>query len=202
MRESLAILSASLGEEHPMSAHCRDSWGGILNALDRYDEALPLLERALADRRRALGEDHDKVGLTLKNLAVNGLGRGDFESAIEDGAAAVAILQNNAGLAFELSVAQLALAEARLATGDHGEGVREGIEKSMAIREGVPIEEAWMIADAERVMALWVLRQGESADPAEMLQSAMDRLECDKATNPYQCDRVHGQIDALLNELK
>ena len=47
----------------------------------KYDEAIPLAQRALIIRERALGPDHVLVGISLNNLALFYYSRGDYTKA-------------------------------------------------------------------------------------------------------------------------
>lgn len=67
-REAVAIFEMTLGPEHPSTATALNQLAVILLRLARYDEAGPLVERALNIRMHALGPDHPDMIPILENL--------------------------------------------------------------------------------------------------------------------------------------
>lgn len=69
-RRSLARLEASSGPDNPLLALPLDNLGMLLRGEERFDEALPLLERARDLVARTWGEDHAQFGTALNSLGV------------------------------------------------------------------------------------------------------------------------------------
>ena len=57
--------------------------GRIYRSLGEYDKATPLMERALAERRRFLGPNHEDVATSLFHLATLRMDQGRFEEATQ-----------------------------------------------------------------------------------------------------------------------
>jgi tetratricopeptide (TPR) repeat protein len=76
------VTEAALGPDHPATGGQLDNLASILAGLGRYDEALPLRQRALAVTEAALGPDHPDIPTRLNHLAstLESLGR-DSEAA-------------------------------------------------------------------------------------------------------------------------
>jgi serine/threonine protein kinase len=68
LRGSVGKIDTSLGGEPETSATVRETLGVTFRDLARYGEAQPLLEQALATRRRILGPDHPAVAESLMDL--------------------------------------------------------------------------------------------------------------------------------------
>jgi serine/threonine-protein kinase len=64
-----ARVRAELAAEPEVQAALLDTMGRVYGNLGLYAEAQPLVEEALATRRRVLGDDHDDVAASLKSLA-------------------------------------------------------------------------------------------------------------------------------------
>lgn len=67
-RRALALRQAALPPGDPALADAMNDLGTVLAALQRFDEARPLLTEALALRRRAFGERSAEVATSLHNL--------------------------------------------------------------------------------------------------------------------------------------
>ncbi|MFF5291351.1 FxSxx-COOH system tetratricopeptide repeat protein [Paractinoplanes globisporus] len=69
-RRALAIIEATLGPDHAVTALGLDNLASTLADLGRADEAEPLQRRALAIGEAGLGPDHPQVATGLDNLAI------------------------------------------------------------------------------------------------------------------------------------
>ena len=58
-----------LGHHHPDTAQSLNNLAGLLHHTGRYEEAEPLLRRALAIREQHLGQHHPDTAQSLNNLA-------------------------------------------------------------------------------------------------------------------------------------
>ena len=81
-RRSLALMEASAGAENPLLALPLDNLGMLLRGEERFDEALPLLERARDLVARTWGEDHAQFGTALTSLGAVYLGLERFPEAL------------------------------------------------------------------------------------------------------------------------
>ncbi len=71
-----------LGPDHPELALTLNNLAELYRTQTRFDEALPLYNRALEIDRRSLGEGHISVALGLNNLALLHYDRGAYVEAL------------------------------------------------------------------------------------------------------------------------
>jgi tetratricopeptide (TPR) repeat protein len=82
--EQARVMATELvGPEHPLVALTIDNEGEALNALRRYEQARPLIERAIQIWRNA-GSGAFYVGYALTNLGETMLGLGEARAAQDD----------------------------------------------------------------------------------------------------------------------
>ncbi|MHA7812700.1 MAG: serine/threonine protein kinase [Phycisphaerales bacterium] len=81
--EALAILSVVREENHPDTLACLSNRAEVLNNLGRSAEAETQLFDLLERRRAVFGPSHERVGITLNNLADLLRERRDFDQAGE-----------------------------------------------------------------------------------------------------------------------
>jgi tetratricopeptide (TPR) repeat protein len=82
----VALLDARLGGDHPQTITVLSTYGWSLVNLEQLDEAVPVLERAIARFERALGRDDLRIAAPLYSLAIARLRLrqlGDAQVAIE-----------------------------------------------------------------------------------------------------------------------
>jgi tetratricopeptide (TPR) repeat protein len=89
-------VQRELGKEPETQAKLLDTIGGVLCTLGLTAKARPLLERALALRRRLLPRDHADLAATLHNLAFLHHQNGDYTAASRLYREALAIRQKHA----------------------------------------------------------------------------------------------------------
>ncbi len=87
IRRAMAVFEEFAGPEHRLTLEAGNDLGRLLDATDRPVEALPLFERALADRLARLGPVHTLSVSTRFSLAQAQLRAGDFASALAAAAA-------------------------------------------------------------------------------------------------------------------
>ena len=80
---AVEVIEDVLGTDHPDTLMVRNNLAFAYRSVGRFDEAIELYERVLADRVRVLGPDHPKTLTTCNNLAVAYHSAGRFDEAIE-----------------------------------------------------------------------------------------------------------------------
>ena len=65
----LKLLEQTIGPDHPTLATTLNNLAVVYEAQDKYGEAAPLYQRALALIERTLGPDHPNLAATLDNYA-------------------------------------------------------------------------------------------------------------------------------------
>lgn len=81
LRRGQAIVERELGDEPEVAAAVRTTIGRLLRYQGRYDDSVAVLEQALDERRRLLGDRHLEVAETLHELGVSRTLAGDLEDA-------------------------------------------------------------------------------------------------------------------------
>jgi tetratricopeptide (TPR) repeat protein len=79
--EFTRLIEVRLGPEHPDTATSLNNLAGLNDAQGRYEEAEPLLQRALEIREKVLGPEHPNTAQGLNNLAVLYDEQGRYEGA-------------------------------------------------------------------------------------------------------------------------
>ena len=87
IRRAMAVFEEFAGKEHRLTFEAENDLGRLLDATDRPVEAVPHLERALADRLKRLGPLHWSSVSTGSWLALARLNAGDVASALAAAAA-------------------------------------------------------------------------------------------------------------------
>ena len=80
---AVEVIEDVLGPDHPDTLIARDDLAGAYEDVGRFDEAIELSERVLADQERVLGPDHPKTLTVRNNLASAYRSVGRFDEAIE-----------------------------------------------------------------------------------------------------------------------
>ena len=80
---AVEVIEDVLGPDHPDTLIARDDLAGAYEDVGRFDEAIELSERVLADQERVLGPDHPKTLTVRNNLASAYHSAGRFDEAIE-----------------------------------------------------------------------------------------------------------------------
>ncbi len=81
VERGLEAVDRGLGGDPRAAAAVYHASGRVLRGLGRYDQAVEVLEKALAERRALLGERHPEIAATLGELGVARLFAGDLEGA-------------------------------------------------------------------------------------------------------------------------
>ena len=87
IRRAMAVFEEFAGKEHRLTLEAGNDLGRLLDATDRPVEALPLFERALADRLARLGPLHTLTVSTRFSFAQARLHAGDLATALADATA-------------------------------------------------------------------------------------------------------------------
>lgn len=80
-RQQVSLLIEGLGADHPDTAVSYNNVALNLNAQGRYQDAEPLLQKALEIRERVLGEDHPNTATSYNNMASNLDAQGRYQDA-------------------------------------------------------------------------------------------------------------------------
>lgn len=80
LRSSLKIFQDLLGENHPTTTNCMRELGELLTYKNNFDEAIPLLQKALDTQRRNPPEDKHDFAKTLLSTGAAYYYKGDDES--------------------------------------------------------------------------------------------------------------------------
>ena len=80
---AVGVIEDVLGPDHPDTLSARNNLPGAYEDVGRFDEAIELYERVLADRVRVLGPDHPDTLISRNNLAPAYCSVGRFGEAID-----------------------------------------------------------------------------------------------------------------------
>ena len=80
---AVEVIEDVLGTDHPDTLMVRNNLAFAYRSVGRFDEAIELYERVLADQERVLGPDHPDTLITRNNLAGAYHSVGRFDEAIE-----------------------------------------------------------------------------------------------------------------------
>jgi serine/threonine-protein kinase len=127
-RRALALRQAGLPPGDPALADAMNDLGTVLAALQRFDEARPLLAEALTLRRRAFGDRSAEVATSLHNL-------GHLQRQAGDGAAAEPLFRE------ALAIKRERLGEDHPGTLNSLEGVATALVSQQRLDEAVPLLE-------------------------------------------------------------
>lgn len=68
--KAVDIVDRYYGDNHPFVAEIYNAWGGALECMGKYDEALRKFSRCLQIKHRVLTFDHPSIGVTHNNLGL------------------------------------------------------------------------------------------------------------------------------------
>ncbi len=97
VRRAAAKIDGKFPDQPLVEASIRITIGGTLNALGKYDEAIPLYEGAWALRRRVLGEDNRETLAAMSGLANACRYAGRFDQSLKLEEQALALLTAKLG---------------------------------------------------------------------------------------------------------
>ena len=166
---ALHLWTEVLGPNHPEVALGLNNVGGLLELLDRHDEACARFESSLAIAEAALGAEHPQVAMTLGNL-------GECYSARGEGQRATAAQERALGIrekVFGPKSARVAptltnLGRALLVAGD-AKRAREAFERARSLQTAETDRDERAETEFGLARALW---EGRSADRARALELA------------------------------
>lgn len=205
LREALEIIDARLGSDTDIAAHMRDTLGVTLLALEKNQEAVALLSKALLVRRRVLGDEHEKTLLSWCNVAMARLRAGDAAGAESEASALIPILRTNGQMNVQLGSVLLTLAEARLTTSDSDAdaALYDLISEAIELRHDQVGADSWQAAEAERIRGLWLAhaaRRDEAAETYKHVIETIDALPESADPRPQQTRRRAAEALAALSE--
>ena len=80
--ETLRLMSAKLGPEHPHTLTSMDNLATAYRKARRLDQAVPLAEKTLRLKKGKLGPSHRETLVSMTNLATTYIEAGKLELAI------------------------------------------------------------------------------------------------------------------------
>ena len=195
---ALEILTRVRAENHPDTLACLSNRAEILNNLGRTEEAESQLYDLLERRRQVFGPDHERVGITLNNLADSLRARGAFEEAAQLFDEAIAIFRLNPG---DPSL--------RLAITMHNAGVmhleQSKLQRALPMLQSAAVmsasllpENHWIPAQFRVKWAECLLDQGDLTSAREMLTRSRRVL----AAALGDTHRRVAHIDSLLERIE
>ncbi|MBL8620292.1 MAG: serine/threonine protein kinase [Myxococcales bacterium] len=162
-----AAIEQTYGADHPAVAANLHGTARALLRLSRPAEAVPMLEQALAIRRRALGDEHHAITDTLNTL-------GNAQRALGDRAGALARYREalaRAERAHDDAARATALTAIGLAEQQAGDWVqgRRHLEQALAVRATLGTVETVAYATTEYNLADGLANHGDCAAAAPLL---------------------------------
>ena len=156
-RGNVAVDEKVLGANHPDHAKTLNNLARTLIEQQRYREAAPLLERAIAIAEPERGEAHDTMAFFYSNLAIARRHMGRFTEAETLFEKAIAAARATGHRSLGPSLADLA--ELRCASGQ----VREGLALLHAAKRATAADypdRPWRSAWVENIRGLCLVRSG------------------------------------------
>jgi CHAT domain-containing protein/Tfp pilus assembly protein PilF len=191
---SCALLTAAQEQEAQLAEANRLGQEAVkLYQAGRYAEAVPLAERSLAIREKALGPEHPTVATSLSNLATMYRAKGDFGRALPLYQRALAI--NEKALGPEHLNVAIMLTNLANVYADLGDYVRDGAlhERALAIREKAEGPEHPDVAASLHNLAGAYSSQGDYARAASLYQRSLAiREKAFGPDHPTVADSLNG----------
>jgi tetratricopeptide (TPR) repeat protein len=157
---NLAVYRKVLGLDHPDSATIMNNLARVLLEQRRYDDAAPLLERAIEIGERERGEAIDYMAFAYSNLAIVRSHTGRLRDAEALFGKAIAIARKNKHPSLGPTLADLA--QLKCSTGRTAEGLKLLDEAAPVTRADYP-HASWS-AWVENVRGECLLRSGRMAE--------------------------------------
>jgi eukaryotic-like serine/threonine-protein kinase len=164
------LLANGVARADTLSAHPRtqaqllDVIGRVYQSLGRFDEAQPLIERALETRRRVLGREHDLVGDSLTHLGDLLILRGRFQDAERVAQEALAIHDASSGRESAAAAEDLGLIGAARASLGERAKAKAPLDEALAIRRRVLKADDPAIAENLSALAFVASNAGDYAE--------------------------------------
>jgi serine/threonine-protein kinase len=150
---------------HPLTqAQLLDVIGRVYQSLGRFDEARPLLERALATRRKVLGPADPLVGDSLTHLGDLLILQGRYAEAAQAAKDALAIHEATSGRHSAASAEDLGLMGAALASLGEQQKAKVVLDEALAIRRRVLKPDDPAIAENLSALAFVASHTGDFAE--------------------------------------
>jgi serine/threonine-protein kinase len=176
LERTVAKIDASFAGQPETEATVRATVGATFRDLGRYDEARPLLEKALATRRRVLGPHHPDVATSLLDLGELLQQKGELAPAEALGREALAIMRG----AFGPDSLEAANALSEVATilrkkGDYDQAEADLREALDILRGQLPGDDP-RVARILRMLGSVLHDKGDYAGAEPHLREALDIL--------------------------
>jgi eukaryotic-like serine/threonine-protein kinase len=166
-------VDSLLSSEPAVQAEMLDALGRVYANLGVYDQAAPLLERALQQRRTIQGEDHDNVAQTMNTLGNVYLQQGRYGDAEPLLREALAVSRRVHGTSSENAANSLD----RLATVFEQQSLYAEAEQlsreALAIRRDLLGDEHLAVAESQVNLALLLWWKGDYDASAALVDSAI-----------------------------
>jgi tetratricopeptide (TPR) repeat protein len=194
---ALVLLADVRGENHPDTLACLSNRAEVLNNLGRVEEAETQLWDLVERRKQVFGPTHERVGITLNNLADLLRERGAFDEASGLFDEAIGIFRINPGdpslrLAITIHNAGVMHLEQT-----HLERAHEMLEEAATMTGAILPEGHWIHAQFRVKLAECMMLNGEIEDARSMLVGARPNLV---AAMGEEHRRV-AHVDSLLMQI-
>jgi len=183
-----------LEQDPAVRAALMATMGRVYRQLALYDQAEPLLQEALAERRRILGETHGEVAESLRDLGILQTERGECETAAASLEAALANQRERFG-ATALPLAETLLYRARLALEcGNLEAAERWVREALAVQRRHRGEESVEVAEAEALLARLWFQRGDYDRAGALMETILDKRQ--RLLGPH-----HPDVAVSLQEL-
>jgi len=161
-----------LKDQPLVQARLMDTMGRVYDSLGLYDQALPLLESALATRRKLLGEQHLDVAASLAALGTVQWHKGEFDTARASLEQALQLRERLLGPEAPLVADSLHnLGTVLWSQGAYDEAQRK-MERALAIREKLAPDSA-EVANALNSLGAIAYRKGDYAKARQLWERTL-----------------------------
>jgi serine/threonine-protein kinase len=167
-------IEGALADQPQVRARMMDTIGVAYMNLGIYDRALPLLDEALASRRRVLGEEAPEVAESLAHLGSLWYEKGDLEAAAPLLRQALSMRSELLGeRSPEVAESLDHLGSLLRDAGDYS-GAEPLVREALALRRELLGEEAPEVATSLHNLALLLLKTGEYPEAEDFYRRALE----------------------------
>jgi len=200
LAQGLKRVDAELRGQPELQAEMLALLGDIHGSLGLYDEAQPLLERALAARQRLHGAASLEVATSLTALGELRVHKGDYAEAERTLRTALVILERRRPEGAELALALDWLGSALNEQGDH-DGARRALERALALQRRLYGHEHLQIAWSLNSLGHAHLYKGETRQAEASYREALAmRRKLLSDDDPRVLDDVASLATALFQQ--
>jgi serine/threonine protein kinase len=188
--QAYALLSATLGSQHPRSGDALADVGYVLLTMGRLGEAKQTFERALAVQTLGLEGPHPFVATTLMNVANVYDSLGNHQQALSYGTQALDIVQALDPASDQLFAVKLNIANYVAELGQFARAQKLANEVLVFRRQRYGANHA-SVGDAECWIATYYLYQHRFADAFQHANAALNILDRERTSqNPQVADAL------------